>query len=159
MDAAGNPEAMGMAVGITQVAHGSRGYEETVALRTRVLRTPLGLEFSPEELAAEKDSFHLACRRDGRLVACLILKPVTAEQVRMRQFAVHPDFQGLGIGRDLFDHAESFAADHGYGEIVLHARETAVVFYGKMGCRIEGGRFLEVNIPHFRMAKRLRGQG
>ena len=58
-----------------EVQHGTPQYLETVALRTAVLREPLGLAFSPDELTAEEGSFHIVCMKDGLLVACLVLKP------------------------------------------------------------------------------------
>ncbi len=60
---------------VRQVAHGSPEYWATVQLRDSVLRKPLGLQFSAEELDAEKDSHHLACYRGERLVGCLVLRP------------------------------------------------------------------------------------
>ncbi len=139
----------------TQVQYSTKEYDETVALRDEVLRKPLGLKLNPQKLAQEKDSFHLACWRDNMLVACLVLKPLSARQLRMRQLAVRTDFQGKGVGRALACYSESFAMDHGYEEIVLHARETAVGFYEKMGYEVEGDRFIEVSIPHFSMLKSL----
>jgi predicted GNAT family N-acyltransferase len=39
--------------------------------------------------------------------------------------------------------------------MVLHARETAVPFYLKLGYEVVGGQFEEVGIPHFKMEKKL----
>lgn len=139
-----------------QVAHGTREYEETVALRSEVLRVPLGLEFSREELCEENDSFHLGLWRDGTLVACVVLKPLSDQRLKMRQLAVRQDRRGEGLGRALVSSSESFARDHGFEEMVLHARETAVEFYEKMGYEAEGERFTEVTIPHVLMRKDLR---
>jgi len=139
----------------TQVQHGTKEYDKTVALRCEILRMPLGLEFRPEEFAEEKESFHLACWSDHILVACLVLKPLSAKQLRMRQLAVREGCRCKGIGRNLVSYSESFVRDHGYEEIVLHARETAVGFYEKMGYEVEGERFIEVTIPHFSMRKEL----
>ena len=154
-----SPEKKKTTIMCTQVQHGTKEYDETVALRYEVLRKPLGLKFSPQELAQEKNSFHLACWRNSMLVACLVLKPLSARQLRMRQFAVHPDFQGKGVGRALTCFSESFATTHGYEEIVLHAREKAAGFYKKLGYQIEGDRFIEVTIPHFSMWKSLLNNG
>ncbi|MBN2030576.1 GNAT family N-acetyltransferase [bacterium] len=136
-----------------QVEHNSEGYRKTVALRDEILRRPLNLSFSAEELNAEDGSFHLACWRDGILAACLVLKPLSENQICMRQLAVQADLQRRGIGRKLVNYAESFAKQHGYHEMVLHARETAVEFYEKLGYRKEGDRFTEVTLPHYRMRK------
>ena len=39
--------------------------------------------------------------------------------------------------------------------MILHARETAVVFYEKLGYSSLGDQFEEVTIPHWAMEKRL----
>lgn len=136
-----------------EIAHGTPFYQETVALRDLVLRQPLGLHFTTEELEAEHDSFHLGHWLHGRLLACLILKPVDQTIIKMRQFAVHPDFQRQGLGRDLLEYAESFALKGGYTEIILHARESACPFYLNGGYQMEGERFTEVGLPHRKMSK------
>jgi predicted GNAT family N-acyltransferase len=143
----------------TEVKHGTKEYDQTVALRDEVLRRPLGLELNLEELAEESDSFHLTCWRGDMLAACLVLKPLSCNRVRMRQLAVHRGLQGQGIGRMLVKNSELFARDHGYEEIVLHARETAVGFYEKTGYEVDGDRFVEVTIPHFSMRKKLVSDG
>ncbi len=78
---------------IREVAHGSPEYWATVELRDAVLRKPLGLRFSQEELEAEKDCYHVACYRGVRLVGCLVLQPLADGDVRMKQVAVTPDMQ------------------------------------------------------------------
>lgn len=140
-----------------EVQHGIDEYDQTVALRAEILRRPLGLAFSPEELTEEKGSFHLACGQGNMLAACLVLKPLSGQQIRMCQLAVRTDSQGKGLGRTLVNYSESFARQHGYREIIMHARETALGFYEKLGYRKEGGRFVEVTIPHVLMRKTLEG--
>jgi len=142
-----------------EVQHGIDEYDQTVALRDEILRRPLGLAFSPEELTEEKGSFHLACWQGNMLAACLVLKPLSGQQIRMCQLAVRTDSQSKGLGRTLVNYSESFAGRHGYREIIMHARETALGFYEKLGYRKEGGRFVEVTIPHFLMRKTLEGSG
>ena len=138
------------------IKHGSPQYWDTVALRDEILRRPLGLKLSPEELEAENDSHHLACYDAGRLVACLVLKPLGGGKLRLRQMTVAKSSQKKGIGTLLLKFAESHAQQLSYTEIVMHARETAVPFYEKLGYAIEGDRFIEVTLPHFFMQKSLR---
>ena len=139
----------------TQVHHGTKEYDQTVALRNEVLRMPLGLAFSEEELHEEKDSFHLASWSGDALMACLVLKPLTDTQLQMRQLAVRDDCRRQGAGRALVHYSESFAREHSYGEIILHARETALGFYEKQGYEAEGDSFTEVGLPHLAMRKKL----
>jgi ribosomal protein S18 acetylase RimI-like enzyme len=138
---------------IREVEHGSLAYWATVELRDSVLRRPLGLQFSIEELKAEKDSRHLACYRSDRLVGCLVLRPSAGGDVRMRQVAVVPELQGQGIGKAMVEFSEALARTIGFTRMILHARETAVDFYEKLGYAKVGERFVEVTILHWAMAK------
>jgi N-acetylglutamate synthase-like GNAT family acetyltransferase len=137
---------------ICEVPHGSPEYWATVALRDALLRKPLGLHYSPEELAAENDSHHIACYRGDRLVGCLILRP-QGDAARMRQVAVADDLQGQGIGTAMVQYSEALARRFGFARIVLHARETAAPFYEKLGYSRIGDLFEEVKIPHWAMTK------
>lgn len=136
---------------VVEVPHGSERYRRTVALRDAILRKPLGLSFSEEELAAEADSIHLALFEGDELLGCLILKPLSGTACKMRQVAVRPDRQGQGLGRLLVKASEA----RGFSEIVLHAREAAVGFYLHLGYEVLGEPFKEVGIPHRRMRKDL----
>lgn len=140
---------------IREIEHGSPQYQATVDLRDTVLRKPLGLRFSAEELKAENDCRHVACYHGDRLVGCLVLQPVGGGDVRMKQVAVVPELQGQGIGTALVPYAEALARKIGFRRMGLHARETAVSFYEKLGYSRTGGRFEEVTIPHWAMEKRL----
>lgn len=138
---------------IREIQHDSSEYWATVALRDAVLRKPLGLAFSPEELEAEKDSRHLAFLQDNQLAGCLVLRPAGNGDIQMRQVAVDPGQRGRGIGTALVNRSEKLALELGYQRMILHARELAVPFYERLGyCRM-GDRFEEVTIPHWSMQK------
>ena len=109
-----------------------------------------------EQLAAEYDQRHLvATAASGAIVGYLNLTPLDAQTVKMRQVAVSPEAQGQGIGTALVRFSEALAAQQGFHEMVLHARETAVPFYLRLGYEQVGERFEEVGIPHFKMRKQL----
>jgi predicted GNAT family N-acyltransferase len=138
-----------------QVQHGSEEYRQTVELREKILRRPLGLSIDADELPAERASFHLACWAGDRLAACLVLEPLANGHIKMRQVAVDTDLQGRGIGAKLVAFSESFARRLGYSKIVMHAREAVVPFYERLGYTKEGEPFTEVTLVHFLMCKKL----
>jgi len=140
---------------ITQVAHGTPEYAALVALRHEVLRRPLGLAFTREQLAAESGSFHFGCYSEGVLVGCLVLRPLPEGGAQMRQVAVREEWQGRGVGQAMVGYAENRARELGLRVMVLHARESAVGFYQTLGYRTQGARFWEVTLPHWKMTKRL----
>jgi predicted N-acetyltransferase YhbS len=143
------------------IPFGSELYEQTVLLRTEVLRKPLNLVFTEEQLAAEVGQVHFACftndsEGDRELVGCLILVPDEVNSmVQMRQVAVAFDKQQQGIGQQLVRFAEDWAIDAGYQTIFCHARDVAVPFYLKLGYHIVGEGFTEVSILHYYMEKHL----
>jgi predicted GNAT family N-acyltransferase len=140
-----------------EYAHGSSDYEAAVQLRRVVLRWPLGLEFTEEELAAEVDEILIgAFDSEGSLVGTLNLVKRGTE-FKMRQVAVATDRQGRGIGSRLVATSELVAISRGGSEFVLHARESAAHFYERLGYSIVDEPFVEVGLPHVRMRKRLVG--
>lgn len=138
-----------------EIPHASSLYQKAVALRSEVLRKPLGLVFSEEELKAESAEIHLGLMQHENLLAVLSLKPISPKEIKMRQVAVAPDFQQKGLGRQLVAYSETVAQNRGYQTMSLHARDTAVPFYLKLGYTIQGDEFLEVGIKHFKMLKNI----
>lgn len=136
--------------------YGSEVYREEVDLRYRVLREPLGLAFSEEQLASEANDLHIVARRSSTVVGCLVLTAVDERTVQMRQVAVEPRLQSQGIGRLLVLYSETLAAERGWTEMMMHARESAVPFYLKLGYQLRGEPFVEVTIPHREMHKLIR---
>jgi len=135
--------------------HGSREYQQMVHLRNEILRKPLGLEFTPEELEKEKDEILIGAFEDEKMLGCCMLIKVDKSTVRLRQMAVLNNLQGKGIGRALMQFAENIARDRGFQKIIMHARASAIGFYEKLGYQVSGNEYVEVTLPHFTMEKRL----
>jgi predicted GNAT family N-acyltransferase len=144
-----------MEITLRIIAHGSEAYAAAVALRARILRWPLGLDFTPQQLAAEAADTHLAAFAGDRLIGCLLLTKVNEDEVKMRQVAVEEAYRGQGVGSRLVAFSEQAARDQGFRTMVLHAREEAVPFYLRLGYAPVGEPFIEVTIPHREMRKAL----
>ena len=141
---------------LKQIDHGSKEYQQMVKLRNVILRQPLGLSFTPEELAREKDDILIGAFDDDEMLACCMLtKGDNNKCLRLRQMAVQNNLQGKGIGASMMNFAEIVARDKGYKKLVMHARKTAIGFYEKLGYKVVGNEFIEVTIPHFVMEKDL----
>ncbi|RYF86546.1 MAG: GNAT family N-acetyltransferase [Chitinophagaceae bacterium] len=137
------------------VDYGTAEYEQILWLRDEVLRKPLGLQFSPDELEKEKQHMHMAAYEDDQILGCCMLVKEGDDTVRLRQMAVVNDVQGKGIGRALMQFAENLARDRGYKRITMHARKNAVGFYERLGYKKKGDEFMEITIPHVKMEKEL----
>lgn len=137
------------------IDHGTAEYQQMVKLRDDLLRKPLGLGFTPEELEKEKENMLIAAFEDERILGCCMLVEEQPDTVRLRQMAVLNDLQGKGIGRALTNFAENLARDRGYKIIRMHARKNVVGFYERMDYKVTGDEFIEITIPHFTMEKKL----
>jgi predicted GNAT family N-acyltransferase len=140
---------------LKQIDHGTKEYQQMVKLRNDILRAPLGLQFSPEELEKEKEDILIGAFDDDEMLACCLLTKAGNNCLRLRQMAVQNNLQGKGIGASMMNFAELIARDKGYKKLIMHARETAIGFYEKLGYKVVGDRFTEVTLPHFIMEKKL----
>src|SRR5436190_18957964 len=138
---------------LMQIDHGSPEYHKMVKLRDEILRKPLGLAFSREELEREKDDILVGAFEDDKILACCLLTKTDAETVRLRQMAVKNNQQGKGIGHSMMLFAETLARDKGFKKLMMHARDSAIGFYEKQGYKTLGEQFIEVSIPHHLMEK------
>ena len=143
------------------IEYGSCDYHDMDDLRSEVLRKPLGLSFTAEQLQQELNDVFIAAKTQLNdnsyiLAGCCILTPVSENIVQLRQMAVSPAWQGKGIGREIIGFAEAYARSNGFGLLTMHARKEATGFYQKLGYEICGEEFTEVGIPHYEMRKNIK---
>lgn len=138
------------------IDHGTKEYTQMIDLRMQILRAPLGLTFTKEDLEKEKEDILLGCFDEEQLEGCCLLTEIEPGTVKLRQMAVLDGLQGKGIGRALMNFAENVARDAGYKKLTMHARKSALGFYEKLGYTICSDEFEEVTVPHYIMEKKLR---
>ena len=138
-----------------EIKFGTDEYHKSVDLRNKILRKPLGLEFSAEFLALEKNQYHLGIFDEDKIVGTLLLQILDEKTIKMRQVAVDQDSQSKGIGSKLVLFSERFIKEKGFEKITLNARDTAVTFYKKLNYKIVSDEFIEVGIKHFKMEKKI----
>ncbi|MBL7752425.1 MAG: GNAT family N-acetyltransferase [Chitinophagaceae bacterium] len=137
------------------IDHGTPEYLLMVKLRDDILRRPIGIHFSKEELEKEKENLLIGAFEDESILGCCMLVKESNDKVRLRQMAVLNDLQGKGIGRAMILFAENIARDQGYKVLNMHARKPVVGFFEKMGYQVVSDEFLEISIPHYEMEKAL----
>ena len=142
-------------MGLKQIDHGTKEYKQMIALRYSILREPLGLNFTNEELEKEKDNILIAAFEEDDMLGCCMLTKVDSQTLQLRQMAVKNNLQGKGIGASIMSFAETISRDRGYRSIIMHARDTAIGFYEKFGYKVKGDSFTEINLPHHVMEKKI----
>lgn len=141
---------------VIEVDFATPQYDETIRLRHKLLREPLGMEFKVKDLEKEYEDIHLACyNHQAQLVGCLVFVPLKDGEIKMRQVAVVESVQKQGIGTAMVKASEAYAKKHNFKKIVLNARDVAIPFYKKLAYKKVGKEFIEVGIKHFKMEKEL----
>src|SRR3954463_13974816 len=82
--------------------------KKSVELRYKVLREPLGLQFTEEQLASEKDDVHIIALKNDSVVGVVVLQKTGETRIKMRQVAVDFDLQQSGIGRKMVYFTEQY---------------------------------------------------
>ena len=135
------------------IGPGTPEHVQELDLRWRVLRKPLGYGRDAVAFPFEEESLHLVALDAGQVVGCVLFHPEGTETGRLFQMAVEPRRQGTGLGTRLLRALEAEVARRGFREITLHARDTAVGFYARLGYTRFGPPYVEVGIAHQNMRR------
>jgi len=122
---------------------------EVRPLRHLVLRPgrPFETTFIPHD--DDADTWHLAARDGDRLVGVITLFPdpfdrlTPAPAERFRWMAVHPDWQGRGVGRALLHAAALRLEARGVPTMWAYGRDSAQGFYERYGFSVVGDGFID----------------
>ncbi|RPD49744.1 GNAT family N-acetyltransferase [Hymenobacter sediminis] len=128
-------------------------------LRYEVLRQPWQQPEGSEQANDDQDpttTHALLLAPEGFAAGVGRLHPSGPGQGQVRFMAVHPAWQGRGVGRQVLEYLETAARGQGFTEVVLHAREQAVPFYQRLGYAVVApSHTLFGTIPHFLMRRAL----
>lgn len=67
------------------------------------------------------------------------------------RFCVLKEYRGKGAGILLIKEIIEYCKKQKFEKIVLGAQEHAIGFYSKLGFEVYGERYMDANIPHFKM--------
>ncbi|MGI0117481.1 GNAT family N-acetyltransferase [Zooshikella sp. RANM57] len=81
---------------------------------------------------------------------------IDGTQARLRKFATLNDYQGQGIGTALIKHVLAYLARCKIQYLWCDARESACLFYERLGFEVFGERFFKSNVPYFKMSINLK---
>ena len=140
-------------IAVIEAVFGSDLYRQSLRLREAILRAPLGLTLTQQELADDVRRQHFCAIFQGIAVGTVSLKPLDEATLQLKQMAVREDRRRERIGARLLTHAEGRGA--GFRLMVLHARIGADGFYARFGYLAEGKPFEENTLPHVKMSKPL----
>jgi predicted GNAT family N-acyltransferase len=77
------------------------------------------------------------------------------ECAKICRVAVLKKYRRRGFAKKLCEYCVDYIENMGYALVFLHSQTYIKALYESLGFTIEGGEFLEENIPHIKMVKHL----
>ncbi len=130
-------------------------YQSALEIRHEVLRAPLGLKLTAEELDGEYGQLHFGVLDNDVLIATLTARPCSTTEIQLRQMAVCTNHQRGGVGTKLLLETEARLRERAFTSVFLNARMTCLPFYEKHGYKKVGEPFELIALPHLKMVKQL----
>lgn len=142
---------------IIEITYGSEQYKQTLALRDKVMRKPLGRSIENDDLSYEEQAIVLGAFDGEKLLGTGIVMFKDEVTAKLRFLCVDPELQKGGVGRAILEEVEKQSIKKGMKKLCLESRETARDFYKKMGYKEYGETYLleQAPIPHIWMEKTL----
>lgn len=139
------------------IADNQNTINQIIDLRYAVLRQPWD---KPKDTATddlELSSMNAFVEQDGKVIACGRLQDNGNSLGQIRYMAVHPNYQGKGLGKLIIAKLEEEAKVIGLTTLELQARENALEFYKSQGYSVKETSFkLWDIIQHYLMTKELK---
>lgn len=88
-------------------------------------------------------------------VATARMRTPTSAVAKAERVAVYREYRNEGLGSWLMELLAERARELGCSKIRLHAQTAVREFYGTLGYEVVSDEFMEANIPHVEMEKRL----
>lgn len=103
----------------------------------------------------DRDAMHVVVKEGERAVGTARVRFLGNKQAKLERMAVAKAFRHKGIGKGIVAFLDKELREKQMQEIVIHAQEGAVEFYKSCGFEQSGSPFLEANIKHIKMHRRL----
>ena len=126
------------------------------AIRTEVFVEEQGVPKEEELDGLDRTSMHALARINSIPVATGRLITIDNKNAKIGRMAVKLQYRRIGIASLVLDFLEEKAREKGIQNITLEAQEYVKRFYSDRGYSERGKVFLDVGIPHVKMAKELR---
>ncbi|AWL10840.1 Galactoside O-acetyltransferase [Saliniradius amylolyticus] len=131
--------------------------EHYFQFRWQMLRKPWNYPEGSEKDEYEQVSSHrMVVDSNGDIIAVGRLHFNTPEEAQVRHIAVHPDYQGKGLGKLIVSALESIARNQGAERMVTNSRETSTDFFLSCGFEVVGEATTELGqLKREQMCKKL----
>jgi len=144
---------------IEKVDFTSDEYLESLKLREEILRKPIGLKISKEQLDNEKNNnhYHFIAKQSKKVISALTMK-INPNSIQTCQIATDENYRGNGIGEKLLYFGEEYILSFiKKKEFVVFSRLTSLSFYKNCSYEFKNDRIYIINGIEHRLLKKTCG--
>nr|WP_321315838.1 GNAT family N-acetyltransferase [uncultured Ligilactobacillus sp.] len=128
-------------------------YKDAVSIREQVFVSEQGIPIELEMQGENGPCYYVGYVNDVPVATVRVV--LDGQQWIIQRMAVLPDWRNRHFGSKIIEAIEHDAKENHVNKITLHAQDNAEKFYQKLGYKIQGESFNEVEIPHHVMTKEL----
>lgn len=129
--------------------------KDALAIRWQVFVEEQGVDPDLEIDDLDGVAWHVLAREDGEPLGTARLVMLDQLRAKIGRVAVLPEARGRGIGTQLVRLLMEYARREGRKEAILDAQLSAMSLYEKLGFEAIGEVFLDADILHRRMTRKL----
>ena len=138
-----------------KIAHLPDDWPPICAIRQAVFQQEQGVAEALEFDGLDDEAVQFLAYLDDRPVGTARIRFLSQSTAKLERLAVSLAARKQGVGHQIMQTALKFLEDNRVAEVRIHAQEPVKEFYQALGFEVEGDRFQEAGIPHFKMSKRL----
>lgn len=132
--------------------------ERCLEIRDKVFSVEKGV---PKEIEVDKfDCLNESCshflisyqNKDAGTIRCL---HISNDIAKIQRFCFLKEYRGLGFGKSVIEYIENYYKKQGFATIEMDAKYEVCGFYEKCGYKKVSDIFIEANIKHIKMMKKI----
>ena len=137
------------------ITSSDREKEDAFFVRRKVFVEEQGVPLSLELDELDKTADHFVVYTGTSPIGAGRIREANAGVGKVERVCVVPEYRGLQLGKLVMHALEDHAAAKGFEKVILNAQSYAVPFYEKLGYIITSPEFMDADIPHRAMEKRI----
>ena len=129
-------------------------FNKTIKIRETVFIEEQSVPKEIEIDELDKKAEHFIVYLKNKPIGCARIRKIN-NYAKLERIAILKEFRGKGFGRDLTNFLINYCKKIGLNEIHLHSQIYVSNFYKKLGFKSIGKKFLEADIEHIEMIKKI----
>ncbi len=124
-------------------------------VRRKVFVEEQGIPLSLELDEYDETASHFVVYKKNTPIGAGRIREINKGIGKVERVCILPDYRGLHLGKLIMKALEAHGSKQGFKKIVLNAQAQILPFYESIGYRVTSPEFMDADIPHRAMEKKL----